>query len=112
MPSYFHGKTDVTITGRPQSMQRAEGTNEVFFPGVEHNNGRRPLLIVAENQAVVVVKIPGHKYWDGNGSPWASAPAVYVVFLKVGNELLGHKDDLVMEIIETPVRTSVDRKEV
>ena len=98
MPSYEKGLTNVTITGKPRTMQRVEGTNEVRFPGMDHNNGRRPLLIVAENLTTVVVKIPGCKYWNGNGSDWANAPAVYITFLKVGDDVL--------RIIETPVRTS------
>ena len=48
-----------TIKGTVKTMIRKEGTNQVFFQGIDYSNGRKPLLIVSETRQVVVVKIPG-----------------------------------------------------
>jgi len=79
------------------SMKRVEGTNEVLL-GADFSNGSRPLLIVAENQDVVVVKIPGGRHLAQIGRQ-ESHPAQYIVYAKM-------PDGQVMEIISIPVRTS------
>ena len=87
-----------TVEGDVRVMVRLEGTNEVSFPGIDHSNGSKPLLIVNETRRAVVVKVPGGKHFAGMGHQ-ANHPAEYMVLVKLPN-------GKVMEIISTPVRTS------
>jgi hypothetical protein len=97
-----------TIEGTPMTMIRKEGTNQVFFQGVDYSNGRKPLLIVNETRRAVVVKIPGGKHFGGIG--WQeNHQAEYEVFLKLPGEPVETKFGLaaqVMSVVSTPVRTS------
>ena len=97
-----------TIEGTPMTMIRKEGTNQVFFQGVDYSNGRKPLLIVTETMRAVVVKIPGGKHFAGVG--WQeNHPAEYEVFLKLPGEPVETRYGLatqVMSVVSTPVRTS------
>ena len=97
-----------TIAGTPMTMIRKEGTNQVFFQGVDYSNGRKPLLIVTETMRAVVVKIPGGKHFGGIG--WQEKhQAEYEVFLKLPGEPVETKFGLaaqVMSVVSIPVRTS------
>jgi len=97
-----------TIEGRPITMVRKEGTNQVFFRNMDYSNGSKPLLIVNETRQVVVVKIPGGKHFGGIG--WQeNHQAEYEVFLKLPGEPVESKVGLatqVLSVVSTPVRTS------
>ena len=97
-----------TIEGTPMTMIRKEGTNQVFFQGVDYSNGRKPLLIVTETLRTVVVKIPGGKHFGGIG--WQeNHQAEYEVLLKLPGEPVETKFGLaaqVMSVVSIPVRTS------
>jgi hypothetical protein len=97
-----------TIEGEVRTMIRKEGTNQVFFQGIDYSNGRKPLLIVNETLRTLVVKIPGGKHFGGIG--WQeNHPAEYEVFLKLPGEPVETKFGLavqVMSVVSTPVRTS------
>jgi hypothetical protein len=97
-----------TIKGTVKTMIRKEGTNQVFFQGIDYSNGRKPLLIVSETRQVVVVKIPGGKHFGGIG--WQeNHQAEYEVFLKLPGEPVESKVGLatqVLSVVSTPVRTS------
>ena len=93
-----------TIEGTPKRMVRQEGTNIVGFPGINYENGRKPLLIVRETRQVVVVKLPGGKHWSGIGNQ-ENHQAEYMVLLKLEDDTEPGVE-MVMEIVSTPVRTS------
>ena len=97
-----------TIEGQVRTMIRKEGTNQVFFQGIDYSNGRKPLLMVTETMQALVVKIPGGKHFAGMG--WQeNHQAEYEVFLKLPGEPVETRYGIatqVMSVVSTPVRTS------
>jgi hypothetical protein len=98
----------ITIKGEVRTMIRREGTNEVFFQGIDYSNGRKPLLMVTETTRALVVKIPGGKHFASIGFQ-ANHQAEYEVFLKLPDEPVETRYGIatkVMPVLSTPVRTS------
>ena len=101
-------KDTATIEGTAKTMIRKEGTNQVFFQGIDYSNGRKPLLMVTETTRALVVKIPGGKHFAGIGFQ-ANHQAEYEVFLKLPDEPVETRYGIatkVMPVLSTPVRTS------
>lgn len=54
----------------------------VYTPGINYELGGKTLDIVARNThtQTIVIRVPGHSYWDGNYSPRGYAPVEYEVY--------------------------------